>query len=173
VSRTKANGTIVVDASVAHSAGGEDATHAQAIACRDGLQIIYEVELRLVMSRALYDEWSKHCSRYARKWLHRMFGHRRVAQLEPAEHQPTRIALLKFLSHSEQATLLKDLLLVDAALAANGNILSLDDRTRHLLVKLAPHVRQLRALHWASPNTEGCLNWLRARLPMDARFAVG
>lgn len=101
-----------------------------------------------------------------------MFGHKRVSQIEPHEDQPTRRGIEQHLSSAEQTVVEKDLLLIDAALASDRNILSLDERTRRLLRGLAVQVRQLRRLHWVSPNDDGCLDWLAEQSPDDGRFRL-
>lgn len=163
---------MVVDACVARAAGGADASSIEAKACRDVLVTIYEVSLRLVMSKEIGEEWRRHQSNYSRKWLHQMFGRKRVDFVQPSQHQPIRIAMRAHLVASIQRIVEKDLHVIEAALATDRRIVSQDDTSCLHLGSLAPHVPELKHLHWANPTSTECIGWLQQGAPESNFFCV-
>ena len=62
----KVSKRLVIDASVARAAGGEDATFPISVYCRDFLQAVLDISHRVVMTPDIRDEWNKHQSKSAR-----------------------------------------------------------------------------------------------------------
>ena len=123
---------LVVDASVAQAAGGASATAQVSKACRDTLQAILQICHRMVLTREMQQEWNKHQSGFARTWRVSMVARKKfesasdkredlwnlIAQLTPREQD---IDIMK-----------KDFHLIEAALATDLRVLSLDQEARSL-----------------------------------------
>jgi len=67
---------LVIDASVARSSGGEDATYPTSVHCRDFLQAVLDICHKFVMTPDIKQEWDKHQSIFALRWRRRMVANR-------------------------------------------------------------------------------------------------
>lgn len=163
---------VVVDASIARSAGVAGASDPVSSACRDVLLTLLGTPLTLAMSTALDDEWRRHVSRFTRKWLVSMHARRRVRRLAPEPFLPLRQAWAVLPDGPRRRLLEKDAHLVDAAFAADRRVLSRDDEVRDELPQLAVRAEELGGLLWGNPVTPGCVEWVRAAMPEQASFRV-
>jgi hypothetical protein len=156
---------VVVDASVAASAGGAGATQSEAIACRDALKALLEGTVSAVMTSTLKNEWREHRSTYAHKWLLEMHGRRRVIVIYPPLHEATR-AKMAGLSNGPRKAVQKDLHLVEAALATDKRVASRDDAVRSHFCSLCITVTALRHVQWVNPASNAtALAWFRDGCP--------
>jgi hypothetical protein len=75
----------------------------------------------------------------------------------------------------DRDALMKDCFLVEAALAADKTIASLDERVRQLFGEATQQVGELREIVWANPDLvgEGCGEWLRAGAPAERKRQLG
>lgn len=161
----------MVDASVARAAGGTEAKAQVARACRDALHAMRDAGLGLYLSPQIRGEWDTHMSRFARTWLLSMTARKRVERGTPPPHAAIRRALRrKQRDGSTLAAVEKDLPLIDAALASERRVLSLDDRAQRQFAALARTVRALREVHWAGPHQDGCVEWIRGGAQNDHRW---
>lgn len=71
----------MVDASIAKAAGGEGAVFPLSKHCRDFMTDMMEICHKIVMTEAIFEEWKKHESRFARTWRMRMIARRKLVQL--------------------------------------------------------------------------------------------
>ncbi|MGK3962379.1 hypothetical protein WMF38_55890 [Sorangium sp. So ce118] len=127
----------------------------------------------LAMSPALLAEWERHWSTFARRWFYKMRSSRRVRDVTPEQHGPTRKAAKTVLDREARQAVAKDMLLVEAALATDRRVLSLDEKVRRQFSVLATSVADLRSLHWANPTSTGCTAWLAAQAPDDPAWKLG
>jgi hypothetical protein len=166
---------LVVDTSVARSAGGRNATHARSVACRDALEIMRKSRLSAVVSPALLDEYDRqeHISKFFVKWLAAMRSKGQIVTVDPPLHKGTRAAAQRHLPEHTHAAVEKDLHLVSAALAADRRVLSDDDAMRGYPTILAENLRALRAVHWANPEVAGCHDWLGRGAPDERSWMLG
>jgi hypothetical protein len=166
---------IVIDASVAHACGrrGEVLSPGISVACADALQAIKDSGLHAAMSEHLEEEWLRHASTFARKWLVQMFSRKRVRRLASIPlHVGLRRVLPTLPDEGIQRAIEKDLHLIDLALAADRRIISLDERMRMHLGNLTPRVNVLSRVHWANPRHAACLVWLRTGSPDDRELLL-
>ncbi len=166
---------LVIDTSVARSAGGRGATDGRAAASKDALELVRRGKLRAVISEALLEEYRRQIrmSRFFRQWLAWMTDKERLWRVDGTPHRPTLRAAEQILSPERQKAVEKDLHLVGAALAADRRVLSADDRMRADLSALTTEVRALAKLHWANPEVTGCLDWLSRAAPDDRAWQLG
>ena len=163
---------MVVDASVAQSSGNEGATDLTAQMCRKALLVIRDRQMSVVLSPAIIAEWKAHQSRFARLWLHEMYGRRRVVKVLPRSQEQLRREISKSDPKSAQV-MMKDLLLVEAALDSDKRILSRDAAARDCYQALATPRRELRAIHWGTPTDPPCMVWLESGAPEEGSFRLG
>lgn len=157
---------LVIDPSIARAAGGVDAVFPTSKICRDTLSEVLTIGHQLVMTTDLRDEWRRHQSRFARTWLVSMYARRKVHTADDvSRNESLRLGLIRTAELAVQrAAILKDCHLVEAALATDRAILSLDERMRALLHRAAASVEDLQQVAWVNPTNaaEGCSEWLHA-----------
>ncbi len=136
----------VVDASVVKAAG--ETEHPVSSASRKWLNDILDICHRVVITKELSEEWQKHQSSLARKWLTSMTAKRKHVKI--IETAPPS---LKYgnLSEKEILAIQKDLPLISAALSIESDhiILTLDKKIRELVRK-------------SNPKLETAILWLHA-----------
>lgn len=164
--KAKISRTLVIDASVARASGSEIATYPTSVHCRDFLQTVLSVCHRVVMTPDIRDEWNKHNSRFAREWLRRMIAKKKLVPLV-ADIETSRILwgrVEKLTNNDKQrAEMLKDLCLLEAAIATDKTVISLDDKTaRKFFAKAAAEGVLLEDIVWVNPDKleEKPIAWL-------------
>jgi hypothetical protein len=169
---------LVVDASVARSCGDNKATYPIAIQCRDFLIAILGNEHEIVMTPDIKREWDKHQSRFALTWLRQMIAKKRlraipIPEIDPEIWNPIE-AMAK--NDSERSAMTKDILLLEAALATDRRIVSLDEKTARQYFKLAAReIEKIQTLVWVNPSKpeEKAIEWLQAGAPADKFRMLG
>src|SRR5215216_871007 len=101
---------IVVDASVARSAGRETSLDAPSIRCRQALEAFLTTGHKVVFSQECLDEWKRHRSNYSREWLISMHSRRKVVPPEDlAQNEELRSKLSQAaVSDSSRSAIEKD-----------------------------------------------------------------
>ena len=155
---------IVVDASVARASGREDATYPTSIRCCQFLKAFQECEFLLVMSPEIELEWNQHKSHYASKWIVQMYGRKRVVNVGNVNdtHLRERIRNTSKIKKEQQA-MEKDCRLLEAALATDQRIVSLDKTVRKLFRHAAKAIREIQSIVWVNTDNEDddAVNWLK------------
>jgi hypothetical protein len=166
---------IVVDASVARSAGWESTPDAISRQCREVLEGILRICHRAVFSQECLAEWRRHRSGYARRWLVQMFSRRKVILAEAVQDDGFRLRLFAVaVSETDRTALEKDAHLIEAALGHDRIVLSRDEAIREILKVAAGRVRELRTIQWANPATEeGIVRWLEGGAKLQPSRRLG
>jgi len=163
---SKMSRQIVVDASVAGSAGDTD--HPVSVMSRDFLTAILRICHRLVWSEEIKVEWDKHASRFTSSWLATMQSKRKIVVIDI--DQGKRDELIELIESAEgwpaswRDAAMKDMLLVSAAWAADGLVASNDDKARKLYARLSDKSPTIGRLVWvnACNSAEDPVQWLEA-----------
>jgi hypothetical protein len=113
---------LVVDASVASAAG--QTRHPTSFRSREFLGEVLKISHRMVMTATIADEWDRHQSLYATRWRAEMRARNKVIDSSDVQNEEVRrqVRLSK--------TVQKDLHLIEAALATDQIVISLDDRAQ-------------------------------------------
>jgi hypothetical protein len=167
---------LVIDASVARASGGPDATAPLSIRCRDFLFTTLHVCHRLVMTDAINDEWNDHQSNFARRWRVQMVARKKVEWVEaPGDEAFGEQVAATAQTKGDREAILKDMLLVEAALATDHRIVALDEAVRGLLDCAARCVGVLRNVLWVNPSCEEerPLDWLNDRARNERHRRLG
>jgi hypothetical protein len=160
---SRASKRLVIDASVARAAGGEEATFPTSKYCRDLLTVTLTTCHRVVMTQAIREEWNEHQSNFARRWRVSMEARKKVHREEdPARDELREKVKEAVAADKDRDAILKDIHLVEAALRTDLIVISLDDRVRGLLSGVSRTVGELRRLLWANPaiGAEDAIAWL-------------
>jgi hypothetical protein len=148
---------LVIDASVASAAGFTMKPTSRR--CREFLQAVLRISHRAAMTPLLRAEWNKHQSLFAARWLAEMRSRGKVEDLADVRNEALRAEAPGTVSAQ------KDLHLIEAALATDKIVISLDDRARtELSVPAAAEVM------WVHPVEEGgrVIYWLnKGAEPVD------
>jgi len=168
----KLSKTLVIDASVARSAGGAEATYPTSVYCRDFLQAVLDICHQIAMTPELRDEWNQHQSRFAAKWRLSMVARKKFCWVEP----PDRTELWQKIEATAEsdgaiAAMFKDLHLIQAALTTDQRIASLDDQARTHFRNVASLVVELAGIAWINPSQpeEAAIAWLKQGAPKGDR----
>ena len=163
---------LVVNASVARAAGGEGATASVSISCTEFLETFRdECSHRIVMTPELSAEWDEHQSKFAAGWLKSMIARKRFDYVKSPANQALRDEIEgTAISDNEIEDMQKDFHLLEAALATDQTIISLDETIRQLFARATQHVGEIRDIVWVNPERmekEEPLVWLENGAPPD------
>ena len=161
---TRGSIRIVIDASITQAAGGPGAGNPVSKAARDFLYDVLQICHRAVVTPEIGREWKRHRSNYARQWYRSMVARRKVCFLESQEGTSLRGKVVSLVEGDKARHALgKDAHLVDAALATDGCIASLDNTARAFLGSITPRVRELQKMQWVNPAEAAySRSWLAA-----------
>ncbi|RDE51673.1 MAG: hypothetical protein DVS81_04635 [Candidatus Accumulibacter meliphilus] len=151
---------LVIDASIARASGGIEAVHPTATAVRDFLQKVLIMCHRAVMTPAIRLEWEKHESAFARKWRRSMVARKKVIVIATQEMSEVRAAIKDGpASQNDKSAMIKDLLLVEAAIATDERVIALDDKVQTLFIVESKRIAALRRIVWINPvsNSAGAM----------------
>jgi hypothetical protein len=163
---------VVIDASTARASGGGESTALSAVQCRDALNTVLEVGLSLAMSSAVFSEWKRHQSTFARKWLVKMYARRRVRRVDGDPDNALRNAIDQVGVPARRAAMDKDAHLVEAAFDSDSRIVSSDTRVRSFFGGLSATHRPLRAILWIAPSEPECVPWLQNGCPREPNLCL-
>jgi hypothetical protein len=163
---------LVIDASIARSCGDENATYPTSVHCRDFLMTVRDCQHQIVMTQDIKVEWDKHQSRFARQWLRQMIAKKQLSALQDQPIDPDLWNPIEQMAKNdkERAAMTKDILLLEAALATDRTIASLDENTaRQYFTNAAQTIKKLQSIVWVNPDkpTEKPIEWLREGAPAN------
>ncbi len=157
---SKQSRLIVVDTCVARSAGEEE--KGPSARCAKFLRAVLTICHRVVMTREILDQWQKRRREDERKkykskvthgWLSSMYARKKVVLCEGIElsHVDEACAML---SATEQRLLREDLLLIEAACAADWIVVTTDQRIVTIWCKCQDRLGLRRPIKWINPETD-------------------
>lgn len=146
---------LVIDASIAFAAGGLESRQPIGVTCRDFLIAVRGICHRMAWSEVIKAEWDKHESAFALQWRLSMMKLKKLRPVKDELHEDLRDAIG---THSEDQNvaeiMLKDAHLIEAALATDRRIVSLDEAVRGHCRRLAATFDILQRVVWANPVLE-------------------
>lgn len=149
----KVSRRLVIDASVARSAGGEQSTFPTSKHCRDFLKSVLSICHRVVMTPEIAEEWNKHRSNFARTWRVSMVARKKEIRLPSQHHEKLRTKIESAASSEKScAAMLKDVHLLEAALATDSVVVSLDDVVKNLFSASCQSVGEIKSIVWVNPD---------------------
>ena len=125
------------------------------------------------MTREISDEWKRHQSRFAFEWRVSMDARRRTDRIDPPEDKELRDKVTNTASDEEMKLrhMEKDLHLLQAALATDQTIISLDETIRGLFKRASQQVGEIQSIIWVNPDRtteEQPITWLQNGAPPEA-----
>ena len=169
--RVRDSKRLVIDADVAQASGDEDAIDRRAINCRDFLKEVRAQKHRVVMTRKISDEWKRHRSGFAFEWRVSMNARRRAVDIDPPEDEELQDKVTNTASDEDEIEVMeKDFHLLQAALATDQTIISLDETVRGLFKRASQQVGEIRGVIWVNPDhtaEEQPIAWLQNGAPPE------
>ncbi|MFO8071843.1 MAG: hypothetical protein R6V85_08210 [Polyangia bacterium] len=169
------NRAIVVDTSVVRAAGPSEESRPPGGRCHKCLRLMLDRRIGVVMTSDVWKEWSKvdsqtgrrHMSSYASKWLTAMTARKLRLDVQPPPTSERLLAAIRedLETEKKRTAVSKDVLVVDAALASDCRVLSLDDKVRLALRDLCSSFGGIAKIHWLSPTQKECIPWLENEAP--------
>lgn len=154
----------MIDASVGGAAGGRTATAPTSTNCRRFLLTVREARHRVVMTQQLRREWDDHMSAFASTWLTAMTTRGDVIPFDIAASDKLRRSIERAVSpHAgELRAMRKDYHLLEAAIATDRSVISLDETVRVLFASAAESIVALKNVVWVNPDKAGeqSIDWL-------------
>lgn len=155
---------LVVDADIVCSAGETRAHDQRPRRCAEFLEAILTHGHTIILTNDLFEEWRRRRSRFATSWLRSAFARKRVQWVTPS----SSLLRDKFndldIAATERAAMQKDRHLIDAALASDRRIASLDETARALFTAAAatPQLRVITNVMWVNPElgSDRAVEWL-------------
>lgn len=138
----------------------------------------------MVFTDAVKEEWNRHQSSFAKKWRVEMFGRKKIDQVEMEENLALHSAVEKLSAQDTnndaarndpacfenlKEAIEKDLHLVEAALATDHIVASLDDTVRSFLKACSPSLGMVKTIVWVNPTCmeEEVEHWLENGAPAE------
>ena len=169
--RSRDSKRLVVNASVARAAGGEEATVSVSISCTEFLETFRdECPHHVVMTPELSEEWEENQSKFAATWLRSMIARKRFNYVEPLVNQALRDEIEgTAISENEIEDMQKDFHLLEAARETDQAIISLDETVRGLFAQATQDIGEIRDIVWVNPDRteEKPLDWLQNGAPPE------
>ncbi len=167
---------LVIDASVARSAGGEEAAFPTSKRCRDFLKATLAVCHSAVLTSEVNEEWKRHRSAFARGCLVSMMARKKVHRIGSAVNDSLRSKIERVTaSAKDREAMLKDFHLIEAAMATDRIVISLDKTVRRLFAVAARDVGELKSIAWVNPDQteERPILWLGNGAKPDKKRLLG
>ncbi|MCY3551725.1 MAG: hypothetical protein OXH39_14790 [Candidatus Poribacteria bacterium] len=163
---------LVVNASVARAAGGKGATASVSINCTEFLETFRdECPHHIVMTPELSEEWDAHQSNFAARWLKSMIARKRFDYITPPQDTALSNKIDTTTKERDIEALRKDFHLLQAALATDQTIISLDETVRRLFKRASQQVGEIRNIIWVNPDRtteEQPITWLQNGAPPES-----
>ena len=163
---------LVVNASVARAAGGKGATASVSINCTEFLETFRdECPHHIVMTSELSEEWNAHQSNFAARWLKSMIARKRFDYITPPQDTVLSDKINTTTTREKDIEALrKDFHLLQAALATDQTVISLDETIRGLFKRASQQVGEIRNIIWVNPDRvveEQPITWLQNDAPPE------
>ncbi len=166
---------VVVDASVARSAGSGERSNEFSLPSRSVLNAIADHHW-IAFSQEGLDEWREHRRQFSGRWLQLMIGRKRVLFLGDTRDDHLRSRLeATCTSDSQKQAILKDAHLVEAACQTDRIVISRDETVRDLFRRACPQIQEIRDVSWANPDIaeERVVDWLKSGARSEAGRRLG
>jgi hypothetical protein len=169
---------LVIDTSVARSAGGENAVHPESKDCRDFLLAVLSICHKIVVNPEMKAEWYEHESNFFRKWRVQMVAKRNFIYVDKQDNNfldvKTQIeSLAKTYEHREAME--KDCFLLEVALAHDKIVVSNDEKVRNLFREISAQVTEIREVNWVNPikPEETPIDWIENGACLEYKRSIG
>lgn len=162
---------LVIDASIAQASGERSEDDPRSRHCRELLQAILTICHQITMSPGIAEEWKQHQSKFTRIWRYSMEARKKICRVDALPDEALRSRVLAVASsEKDKEAMLKDLHLIEAALATDKIVISIDATAQGLFHSSSAKIGTLRDVVWVNPEKmpEQILSWLEDGAPLDS-----
>jgi len=143
--------SVVIDADIARSSGISE--HPTSSGSRALLENVSTNGHRAAICPTLMQEWKKHQSLFAKKWLSSMIAKKKVDFIKP--EKKTSILINKNIKdNTKKSVAEKDAHLLDAALIMDNIVTSNDNNARSVFCSLSNSCGNLKSIKWFNAVTD-------------------
>ena len=167
---------IVIDTDIARAASPRDTLDPRPKDCHKLLEVVRDAEHRVVTTRAIRTEWSKHQSQFTQTWFASMIARKQVCWIDaPADDQLRGDVERHAISEKKRDAMLKDTHLIEAALQADKIVISMDEKVRQAFGEVTYKIRPLALIAWVNPcvSDEMVIDWLQRGAPLEKERLLG
>jgi len=164
--REGASKRLVIDTDIMRAVSETDSargTDPRPKCCRDLLLAVFRICHAVVVTPEIAQEWDRNQSRFGATWRVSMSRRKGKTYRVQVVDDAALSARIERFAPSDKAleAVKKDMLLISAALVADGIIVSLDETARQAFNAIAPHVGELRGVTWVNPELDAqTVPWL-------------
>jgi hypothetical protein len=154
--KTKYSKRLVIDTNVLINAGNLNNPTLISKNIREFLLNILEICHRVVVTKKILEEWNNHSSIFSRRWRVSMESKDKVITLDSFEHEKLKNKISsenvrENFSKKDKEAILKDFILIEAALETDKIIISLDTTAEDICSNLS-NIAQLQTIKWLKPE---------------------
>ena len=133
---------IVIDTDIARAASPRDTIDPRPKDCQRLLEVVRDTKHRVVTTKAIRSEWTKHQSQFTQIWFASMIARKQVCWINAPADDQLRGNIEKYaLSEKKRSAMLKDTHLIEAALQADKIVISMDETIRDAFGEVTQKVR--------------------------------
>ena len=162
---------LVIDTDVVQASGSEKATQPRPKHCRDFLQEVLSLGHSVVLTQETSNEWKRHRSGFARRWRVSMEARKKVYRIDPPADEVLRNKIEQTATDKDEIEdMQKDFHLLEAALATDQTVASLDENARQFFARATQNVGEIRDIVWVNPErieAEAPIEWLKNGAPPE------
>ena len=175
--KKKASKCLAIDTDIARAAGGGNTQREPSKSCRIFMTTMLErTEHKVVLTRAIQEEWNKHQSIATLAWRRTMIAQKRMCLIDaPANTQLRRKVEQCASSENKGKAMLKDIHLIEAAHQADKIVISMDETVRNCFREITHQIRPLAFIAWVNPCIveETAIDWLHNGAEIERERLLG
>ena len=177
MSKKKAPKCLVIDTDIARAAGGGNTQHEPSKSCRVFMDVMLDhTQHKVVLTRAIQEEWNKHQSIATLTWRRTMIAQKRVCLIHTPVNEELRQNVAQYASSdNKRKAMLKDIHLIEAAHQADKIVISMDETVRNCFREIIHKIRPLAFIAWVNPRIveETALEWLQNGAEIERERLLG
>lgn len=165
---------LVVDADIVAAATAH--VNPRSVQCTTLLATILATRHVVTLPPFLREEWERRFPRASHIWLTAMYARRLVHEPELNPNRGVAGALARLPFHPDiVAIVVKDAHLLEAALATDRIVLSMDETAYYHFCDAAATLSQIRPVMWANPEraADDCITWLTTGAKPETKRRIG
>lgn len=131
--------------------------------CRKFMNDILNICHHVVLSEPILTEWKNHQLDHYIRWRGSLVEKNKECFIAPEQFPDIKIKIISNTPEDKLEPVLKDYHLIDAALATDKIIISLDNHARKAYSKISAQVKELKQITWLDPadvNINEITTWL-------------
>ena len=177
MSKKKAPKCLVIDTDIARAAGGGNVQREPSKSCRVFMDIMLDhTQHKVVLTRAIQEEWNKHQSIASLNWRATMIAQKRVCLIRVPADDELRAQVDQCAStENKRKAMLKDIHLIEAAHKADKIVISMDETVRQCFREITHQIRPLALIAWVNPCIfeEIAIDWLQNGAELERERLLG